>query len=232
MIKRVVLALVLISFLFGLASAQEQPWCGITTLYFQQNTTGASLPGYEELINRPSGNTEIDESLTISSANSWVEFDRYMTPEFALDGTAEDLEGLRRYRFYSYVSSNVGTTQLNFTPYIYRNGALIDKFYSAESEDINSLTVNEYLLSHVSNTSWYFQKGDRIVIIVSAKTTQPAPITVHWVYQGATHTSHVESGYFVCEESTDYTTEAAAAALGLIGGSMGGVLFIKKRREK
>ena len=126
--------------------------------------------------------------------------DSYITPEHALDDTQEDLAGLRRYRFFSYVSSNVGTTQLNFTPFRrFTNGTEV-RFYSAESEDINALTVDEYLLSHVSQTTLMLSPGDRIVIKVYAKTTHSSPITIHWVYQGTTHTSHVESGYFVCEQ--------------------------------
>ena len=182
----------------GVAAAQEQPWCGITTLYFQHNLS-TSPPGYEELINRPSGGTEIDENITIKNTDGWVLIDTYITPEHALDKTQEDLAGLRRYRFYSYVSSNVGTTVLNFTPYLYRNNSLYQKFYSVETEDINSLTVTEYLQSYVSNSTLYLQPGDRIAIQVWAKTTHSSYISVHWVYQGSTHTSHVESGYFVCE---------------------------------
>ena len=184
--------------------AQEQAWCGITTLYFQHNESPTAL-GYEELINRPSGNTEVDENINITSAMGWVEIDRYITPEGALDDTLSDLSGLRRYRFYSYVSGASGITQLNFTPYLYRNGTLYQKFYSAESGDIDASTVTEYLLSHVSKSTLYFQHGDRIVIIVSAKTSQPSPIGIHWVYQGDTHTSHVESGYFVCQEEAKTT---------------------------
>ena len=190
--------LVCLIFLCGGCAAQEQPWCGITTLYFQHNAT--TPVGYEELINRPSGNTEVDENVTIKNTDGWVLIDTYITPEHALDKTQEDLAGLRRYRFYSYVSSNVGTTQLNFTPYLYRNNSLYQKFYSVETEDINSLTVTEYLQSYVSNSTLYLQPGDRIAIQVWAKTTHSSYISVHWVYQGSEHTSHVESGYFVCAE--------------------------------
>ena len=182
--------------------AQEQPWCGIQVLYFQHNES-TSPPGYEELINRPSGNPQVDENITILNTNGWVLIDSYITPEYALSQTTEDLAGLRRYRYYSYVSTAVGTTQLNFTPFLRTPDGGETYFYSAISEDINSLTATEYLTSHVSQTPLIFHNAtDRIVIKVYAKTTHSSPVTVHWLYQGTSNTSHVESGYFVCEEST------------------------------
>lgn len=193
----VVLIAALVVMIPCVSAQTEQPWCGVTTLYFQHNLS-TSPPGYEELINRPSGGTEVDENVTIKNTDGWVLIDTYITPVGALDETTADLAGLRRYRFYSYVSGTSGTTVLNFTPYLYRNGTLYQKFYSVETEDINSLTVTEYLQSYVSNSTLYLQPGDRIAIQVWAKTTHSSYISIHWVYQGSTHTSHVESGYFVC----------------------------------
>lgn len=51
--------------------AQQQPWCGITILYFQHNAT-TTPAGYEELINYPSGNAEVDEAMTIVNTDGWV----------------------------------------------------------------------------------------------------------------------------------------------------------------
>lgn len=203
-----ILAILLILLASPVLAQMEQPWCGITTLYFQHNET--TPVGYEELINRPSGGTEVDENVTIKASDGWVLIDTYITPVGALDETTSDLAGLRRYRFYSYVSGASGTTQLNFTPYLYRNNSLYQKFYSVETEDINSLTVTEYLQSYVSNTTLYLQPGDRIAIQVWARTTLPSYISVHWVYQGSDHTSHIESGYFVCYTPDIYTASDIA----------------------
>lgn len=220
----------------SLVSAQPQPWCGIQTLYFQHNET-THPTGYEELINYPSGNAEVDESVTITSANGWVLIDSYITPEGSLYQTEEDLAGLRRYRYYTYVSTNTGTTQLNFTPFLRTPDGGETYFYSAVSDDINDLTVNEYLTSHVSQTPLIIHNAtDRIVIKVYAKTTHPSPVTVHWVYQGSTHTSHVESGYFVCEEvstaiSANNNIEGIAILFGLIGGVIGSIIIIRRMKR-
>jgi len=213
----------------GTVSAQhQQPWCGVTTLFFQHNAS-TSPAGYEELINYPSGNPEVDESITITNANGWVLVDSYITPEGALDETIEDLAGLRRYKFFSYVSSNVGTTQFNFTPSKRAADGTETVFYSAISEDINSLTPDEYLLSHVSQTSLMLNPGDRIVIKVYVKTTHSSPITVHWLYQGSTNTSHVESGYFVCEEFQEQNSLVPAGLLfAFIGGLIGTIVLSRR----
>lgn len=181
-------------------SAQtEQAWCGTQVFYFDHNES--TIPGYETLLNRPSGAPEVVENITITNTMGWVLIDSYVTPDNALEGTISDLAGLRRYRYYTYVSSAVGTTQLNFTPFLRTPDGGEKYFYSAVSDDINDLTVTEYLTSHVSQTPLVFGNStDRIVIKVYAKTTHSSPISVYWVYQGTTHTSHVETGYFTCPQ--------------------------------
>lgn len=180
----------------------QQSWCGSQTVYFQHNAS-TSPPGYEELINYPSGNPEVDESVSAISTGGSVLIDNYIIPEGSMRDVSELLQGLRRYRFYAYVDSAVGTTTLNFTAFKrFANGTEVN-FYSARTDDINSLTVSEYDLNYVSQSPLKIVSTDRLGIRVHAQTTHSSPITVHWVYQGATHTSHFESGYFVCEPEPD-----------------------------
>lgn len=180
-------------------AAQGQSWCGLHTEYFQHNES-TSPAGYEELINYPSGNPQVDENVTITVTSGPTLIDSYITPDGAFENTNALLKGLRRYRVYSYVSSNVGTTTLNFSAYK-RNASGYETFYySAISDDINDLVATEYLISYAVVTDLHLDPTDRFVIKVYAQTTHSSPITVHWVYQGTTNTSHVESGYFVCEE--------------------------------
>jgi hypothetical protein len=179
--------------------AQSQSWCGTQTLYFQNNES-TSPTGYEELINYPSGNTEKDESVTIKNTNGPVLIDNYIIPEGSMVNTIELEQGLRRYRYYAYVDSAVGVSQLNFTAFKrFSNGTEIN-FYTAMSGDIDSLTVTEYNLNYVSQNNLPIGPQDRLGIRVTANTTHSSLVTIHWVYQGSIHTSHFESGYFVCEE--------------------------------
>jgi hypothetical protein len=78
--------------------------------------------------------------------------------------------------------------------------------------------------------------GDRIVIKVYGKTTHSSPVTLHWLYQGTTNTSHVESGYFVCEESIPHTSqdtgiEFIGILFGIVGGLLGGILVLRRERK-
>ena len=182
---------------FVYAQPQRQSVCGVQTLYFQHNES-TSPPGYEELINYPSGNPEVDENITIKNTDGLVLIDNYIMPEGSLSGTTALLDGLRRYRFYSYVDGASGVTTLNFTAFRRYADGTEQNFYSAQSEDINSLTVLEYDLNYVSQNVLYLNPTDRLGIRVYGMTTHSAPIKLHWVYQGASHASHFESGYFVC----------------------------------
>jgi hypothetical protein len=180
-------------------TAQTQSWCGIQTLYFQHNASTSPV-GYEELINYPSGNTEVDEQITVTNTGGPVLIDNYIMPEESLTTTTMLDRGLRVYRYYSYVSSATGITQLNFTAFKrFANGTEIN-FYTAMSGDIDGLTVSEYTFNYVSQLPVKINSTDRLGIRVTANTSHSSPIVIHWVYQGSLHTSNFESGYFECSE--------------------------------
>lgn len=181
-------------------SAQAQSWCGIQTLFFQHNLS-TSPAGYEELINYPSGNPEVDENITINAGMGPVLLDAYITPEGALTDTSELLKGLRRYRMYHYVNTASGVTVANYSVYLRHANGTETYVYSALSDDINDLTANEYLTSYVKQSDSMLSPTDRIVIKIFAQTTHPSNVVFHFVYQGSVHTSHVDSGYFVCEDT-------------------------------
>lgn len=199
--KKLFYLAVLLICLFQPVAAQGQSWCGIQTLYFQHNES-TSPAGYEELINYPSGNSEVDESVSVINTGGPILIDNYIMPDGALLETTGLLEGLRRYTIYSYVSSNVGTTQLNFTAFRRFSNGTEQNFYTAMSGDIDALSVTEYTVNYVSQVPLALNPTDRLGIRVSANTSHSSPIIVHWVYQGTSHASNFMSGYFVCEEPT------------------------------
>lgn len=177
--------------------AQGQ-WCGIQTLFFQ-HANSPDIPGYEQLINYPSGANETDESVTLQASMGTVIIDSYISPPGSPDVDSL-LKGLRRYRTFSYVDTASGITRLNFTPFVrYANGTERN-LYTVMSDDINDLTVNEYLTSYVSPVDLDLSpQSTRLGIRVSANTTHPATVVLHWVYEGTYHYSSVESGYFECD---------------------------------
>lgn len=180
-----------------IVSAQTQSWCGIQQLYFQHNATTTPI-GYEELINHPSGNAEVIENVSVINTGGPVLIDNYISPVGSFSGTNKLDAGLRRYRVYAYVSSNVGTTQLNFTKFVRHADGSETNIYTALSGDINDLTVTEHDFNHVMTADLPLNSTDRLGIRVSANTTHSSTITVSWVYQGETHTSMLDSGYFEC----------------------------------
>lgn len=195
--------IIILFLLFLLVVPANAQWCGIQTLYFQ-NAPSADIIGYEQLINYPSGKNETDETVTVQLSSGPVLIDTYISPQGLPD--VESIErGLRRYRTFSYVDSASGVTRLNFTPFVrYANGTELN-LYTVMSDDINDLTVNEYLTSYVSPTNLELGPTNRLGIRVTANTTHPAPIILHWVYEGTYHYSSVESGYFNCVEDTNET---------------------------
>ncbi len=204
--KNKIIILFLLFLLVAPASAQSSAqWCGIQTLFFQ-NAPSPDITGYEQLINYPSGAPEIDENITVQSTMGTVLLDTYISPPGSPDVDVL-LKGLRRYRTFSYVNSASGTTRLNFTPFVrYANGTERN-LYTVMSDDINDLTVNEYLTSYVSPVDLDLSPmTTRLGIRVSANTTHPSPIIVHWVYEGTYHYSSVESGFFVCNDTTGGVT--------------------------
>lgn len=197
--KRLLL-LVAILLIVSPSVVAQQSWCGIQTLYFQHNES-ITPAGYEELINYPSGNPEVIENVTVINTAGPVLIDNYIMPVGSLADTSELLQGLRRYRFYAYVSSAVGVTRFNFTAFRRFANGTEQNFYTGLSEDIDALSVTEYDFNYVSQANLALNPTDRLGIRVSANTSHSSNIQAYWVYQGTAHASHFESGYFVCEPS-------------------------------
>lgn len=197
---RKLLTLALLPFII-ISPCMAQSWCGIQTLYFQHNET-TTPAGYEELINYPSGNAEVDENVTVINTGGPVLIDNYIMPENALLHTSSLLMGLRTYRIYTYVDGASGVTQLNFTAFRRFANGTEQNFYTAMSGDINDLSVTEYTFNYASQATLSLNPTDRLGIRVSANTSHSAPIKVHFVYQGTSHASNFMSGFFVCEDST------------------------------
>jgi hypothetical protein len=218
--------------------AQPQSSCGSLTLYFQHNES-TSPAGYEELIAYPSGNPEVDESITIQSSNGPVLIDAYIMPEGSLAQTSELLRGLRTFLTYHYVSTASGTTQINFTAFQrFANGTEV-VFYSQLTDDINALTVTDYTTYRVSQADLIVSPTDRLGIKIYGQTTHPSPVVLHFVYQGSVHASHFESGYFVCPSTQLSASNGAGVdtntafmlVLGIVGGIVGAIVITSRKKQ-
>lgn len=230
--RNLTVLLIFIVFIVGVSSAQSG-YCGLVDLSFQHNATTTPV-GYEELINYPSGNPEVDENVSIKNTDGPVLIDSYITPEGALYETTDLLKGLRSYRMYHWVDSNPGTTQGNYSVYLRKANGTEIYVYSALSADVNSLTPLLYETNYVKQSDSKIEPTDRIVIKVYGQTTHSSPVVFHFVYQGDVRASFVSSGYFVCKESTNDQSSYAPSAImfSLIGGFIGALIIIKRRNFK
>lgn len=171
-------------------------WCGLQDLFYQ-HIESSDIAGYEQWINYPSGNAEVDENVSIKSSDNWVLIDSYVTPK-DLPNVNLIQAGLRTYYIYLYVSSNAGTTIFNSTLYKRNLAGNETLIYSVESSDIDATSITLYTLPYVSPINLSLSNGDRLVSKLYYKTSHPTNIVAHFVYQGNSRASFVRSGYFVC----------------------------------
>lgn len=175
----------------------QGPVCGSQTLYFQHQAS-PDIPGYEELMNYPSGNAQVDENITIKNTDGPVLIDAYIMPAGSLADATMLLKGLRVFTTFHYVDGASGTTQINFTAFQrFSNGTEV-VFYSQLTDDIDSLTATAYTTYRVSQQDLVLTPTDRLGIKVYGQTTHSAPVKLHFIYQGTTNTSHFQSGVFEC----------------------------------
>lgn len=179
------------------ASAQIQV-CGQETLYFEHNKT-PDITNYEGLLNYPSGESQVEENITIKDTDGPVLIDTYIMPAGSLNEAHTLLKGLRVFNTVHYVDSAVGVTRINFTAFQrFSNGTEV-VFYSQLSDDINSLSPDWYTTYRISQQDLPLNPTDRLGIKIYGQTTHSSPIKLYFIYQGSTNTSHFESGYFDCE---------------------------------
>lgn len=207
-------------------------WCGLNTIYFQHSNS-PDIPGYEELRNYPSGASESNENITIVSSSGLVLIDTYITPQNE-PGVIALEPGLRRYRTYHYVDKSVGVTRFVFTQFVRHASGNETALYSVITDDVDSLVVEEYLTSYVIANITNLNKDDRIGVRVYVNTTSSSAIQAHFVYEGATHHSHIESGYYLCADQMSDASDEPLTPIGIAFGVVGGMLgaLIVSRRSK
>lgn len=224
--------MILIAIAIVPSCAQNPAWCELNTIYFQHSNS-SDIPGYEELRNYPSGYPESDENVTITSASGLVLIDTYITPQHE-PGVIALEPGLRRYRTYHYVDKSIGITRFVFTQFVRHSSGTETNLYTVITEDIDSVVVNEYLTSYVIANITNLDKTDRIGVRVYVNTTSSTAIQTHFVYEGATHHSHIDSGYYLCDEQVNDASDEPLTPIGIAFGVVGGMLgaLIVSRRSK
>ena len=159
-------------------------------LYFR-NSASIDPITYEGLIPVPKGATEVDENVTVIKSNR-VLVDSYIT-DIGYPGVTEYPAGLWRFRTYNYVSAANGNTNAVFEVYNRTSAGTETLLFTVVSVDINALATAEYLTSYVQTAAYPVSLTDRIVVKVYGQTDHASNIVFHWVYEGSTHTSHIQT---------------------------------------
>lgn len=160
-------------------------------LYFR-NAHSTDPVTYEGLIPVPAGATEVNEAVTVKNTLGEVYIDSYIT-DIGYPALTQLPAGLWRFRTYHYVDSSSGTTTMTFKIYNRTSSGAETLLFTATSGDINDLTTNEYLTSYVQTSAYNIALTDRIVVKTYGQTTHSSNVILHWVYEGSTHTSHIQT---------------------------------------
>ena len=168
-------------------------------LYF--NHSASDIATYEGLVKVPAGNAESDETATVKNTLGFVLVDSYATI-LGEPGLAQLPAGLWQFRSWNYVSAASGTTAIDFKVYNRTAGGTETFLFNATSADIDALTATLYTTTYAQATPYTISLTDRIVIKVYGRSTHSADITFHWVYDGSTHTSNVQTPLAVADVTT------------------------------
>ncbi len=195
---------------------------GGQVLFFNHTVVGDPV-GYEGLFPIPSGNTEEDEAVTVKTGLGQVLIDAYATfPGYP--GVTVLPAGLWRFRTYHYVDSPAGNTNAVFAVYNRTSGGTETLLFTATSGDIGALVATEYLTSYVQTAPISILNTDRIVIKVYGQSDHASNIQFHFVYDGSTHTSHVQtpletiSNLYILKDGSDNAQNSYAYLPGRAGG--------------
>lgn len=177
-------------------------WCGLQSIYFDHGKT--PLPaGYESLNITPPGPPEFDEYVNVRTGNGSQLFDAYISPQ-GYPGVTSLAAGTRTYHLYGYVDNAAGITRYNITLHT-RDITGVETFqYQAYSDEIDDLVVADHIVSF-SNPQINLATTDRLVIRIYGESDSVANRQLHFVYQGTTHSSRVDSAYFNCAVPTTTT---------------------------
>jgi len=211
------------------------PWCGIQELFFWNASSDVS--GYKILDHYPELSEQREVNVTISAATGSQQLGAWLSPA-GTPGVTTIAPGFWRFRTFHNVSSQVGTTTLEF--FIMNRsstGVETNLFYNkAITEDINSLDPNEYLLSYARRNATTMFAGDRLLLKVNASTSSVTARKVYMWLAGNTNTSMVQASNFICCDDGSCSGSGSGISgiewplmvYGLIGGILGALVIIRR----
>jgi len=164
---------------------------GGQVLYFR-HAASTDPVSYEGLVPVPAGGTESGESVAVRNTFGQVLVDSYIT-DVGYPALTEIPPGLWRFRTFHNVSSNTGVTTAVIKVYNRTASGTETLLFTTTSGEITGTTTTEYLTSYVQATPYPVSLTDRLVVKVYGQTTSSSSLDFRFVYDGTTHTSHIQT---------------------------------------
>lgn len=225
------------------AAGEDYPWCAQQDIFFRNDSS--DIAGYAIADHIPELASTKVRSVSVSSANSPQRLAVFAT-KAGSPGVDTIAPGLWRFRTYLNVSSATGVTTFEFIPYIRSSSGVETQLFYGQvlSNEVNSLTATENLISYARRNYTQLSPGDRLVIKVNASTTSVTARTAYISLAGNTQASMVAVSYFLCpevsEEDIDNANsqvqslsggEATAIVFGLAGGMIGAIMIARRSKK-
>jgi hypothetical protein len=182
----------------GVPGAPGAPGSTGGLVLFFSHSAIPDIAGYESLGETPAGNAQADESVTVKDTLGQVLVDPYVT-YVGTPGLAILPAGLWRFRTFHYVNDGAGVTTAVFKVYNRTAGGTETLLFTVTSDEINAGTSTEYLTNYAQVLNYPVSITDRLVIKVYGQTTGASNKIFHFVYDGTTDTSHVQTPLLLAE---------------------------------
>lgn len=165
---------------------------GVTYFF---STALAGVNGYETISTIPDSSAEVDEVIIVN--NETKAFEEYATSA-ALGRTTLDA-GIWSFGVYSYVNVIDGNSSLIFDVFKRTVANVETLLFSCETEYINVVAPTLLEITSVQ-PSFVVAATDRLIVKVKAKTTNPAPTTIHFIHSGVVNYSHIYTPFITLHD--------------------------------
>lgn len=231
------LALFILLAMLVMPCAAIEQYCEMRNLIFTP-TVDTTVPGnYYKLLNVPPVADQTILSVTVKNTDGPKAFGAWVSPP--MTKTVQIEPAIWRARTNHYVSTTAGTSRVVFEVWNYTSAGteMGPLWYNAwQTDDINTLSPDEYLTNYARrNGTWLF-KGDRLMIKMYGNTTHSADVTISTTLLGNSNISYIEGGFFLCSdlEGSDSGTGGSGSEgliMGIVGGLLGGILVIGRLKK-
>lgn len=159
---------------------------------YQFSNSSSDISGYDKLLDVATG-SQGDLSAAVTSGGGKTLIKAFATPS-NLPGISVIPAGLWEFNYYGYASlTGAFTTQLVFDVYTRTTGGAETLLFSTTGANLNVTSVSRFTVSFNVTTDTYIDDTQRLVIKVSAQTSNVVSVTAHFVFDGVTNTSLVRT---------------------------------------